>query len=159
MPLHFSLLLSLVLHAVVILPLLDRSTTRSPLPRPAIEARLLPEAPADTVAESLSSVPDIAPAPPPAAPPKPMRGTALHRAQSALSQHLFYPQEAIRRGMEGEVVLLLMLDASGRVESAEIARSSGHALLDGAALDAARRMGALPGNPRQTLFPVSFHLE
>lgn len=154
MPLHFSLLLSLVLHALVILPLLDRSATRPPLPRPAVEARLLPEAPADTFAESLSSVPDVAPAP-----PKPLRDSALRRAQSALSQHLFYPREAISRSLEGEVVLLLMLDASGRVQSAEIARSSGHALLDEAALDAARRIGALPGNPRQTLFPVSFHLE
>jgi hypothetical protein len=32
-------------------------------------------------------------------------------------------------------------------------------VLDQAALDAARRIGTLPGNPRQTLFPVSFRLQ
>jgi TonB family protein len=41
----------------------------------------------------------------------------------------------------------------------EIARGSGHALLDQAALDAARRIGSLPGTKRQMLFPVSFRLQ
>lgn len=159
MPLHFSLLLSLVLHVAVILPLLDRSAPRSPSPRPTLDARLLSEPPADAVAESLDSAPAADPGPPADTQPKPMRGGTLRRAQGALSKHLFYPPEAVRRGLEGEVVLLLMLDAGGHVQNAEIARSSGHALLDEAALDAARRMGALPGNPRQTLFPVSFRLE
>ena len=160
MPLHFSLLLSLVLHALVLLPLLDHAITRPPLPPAAIDARLLPEPPPEAVADNLSSVPEpSATPPPPQALPRQVRGEALRRTQSALSHHLFYPPEAIKRGLEGEVILLLMLDASGRVQSAEIARSSGHALLDDAALDAARRIGALPGNPRQTLFPVSFRLE
>lgn len=84
---------------------------------------------------------------------------ALEKAQAALTKHLFYPPEAIALGLEGEVILLLMLDASGRVSSAEIARSSGHSLLDQAALAAARQIGALPGNPKQTLLPVRFRLD
>jgi protein TonB len=88
-----------------------------------------------------------------------LQGSSLRRAQSALSDHLFYPPEAVARGLEGEVVLLLVLPDNGRLISADIARSSGHALLDQAALDAARRIGALPGNPCQTLFPVSFRLQ
>jgi TonB family protein len=40
----------------------------------------------------------------------------------------------------------------------EIARSSGHAVLDQAALDATRRIGSLPGSKQQLLFPVSFRL-
>ena len=55
-------------------------------------------------------------------------------------------------------MLLLALDENGRILTAEIAKSSGHVLLDQAALDAARHIGALPGNPRQTLLPVSFRL-
>ena len=69
-----------------------------------------------------------------------------------------YPPEAVARGIEGEVILLLNLSDNGELVSASIARSSGHPLLDQAALDAARHIGALPGNPRQTLFPVSFRL-
>ncbi len=57
------------------------------------------------------------------------------------------------------MILLLSLAENGQLISASIARSSGHALLDQAALDAARNIGVLPGNPRQTLFPVSFRLQ
>lgn len=76
-----------------------------------------------------------------------------------LSKHLFYPPPAVSQGLEGEVVLLLTLDTAGRIRALEIAKSSGHALLDQAALDAARHIGALPGNPRQTLLPVTFRLQ
>jgi protein TonB len=65
----------------------------------------------------------------------------------------------VAQGLEGDVILLLNLSDNGQLVSASIARSSGHAILDQAALDAARHIGALPGNPRQTLFPVSFRLQ
>jgi protein TonB len=92
------------------------------------------------------------------APQHTLRGGSLRRAQTVLSEHLFYPPEAVARGLEGEVLLLLTLSERGQLVSATIARSSGHALLDQAALDAARRIDSLPGNPRQILFPVSFRL-
>ena len=57
------------------------------------------------------------------------------------------------------MILLLSLTESGQLVSATIARSSGHPILDQAAIDAARHIGALPGNPRQTLFPVNFRLQ
>ena len=76
-----------------------------------------------------------------------------------MSEHLFYPPQAVAQGLEGDVILLLTLSENGQLISASIARSSGHALLDQAALDAARHIGALPGNPRQTLFPVNFRLQ
>ena len=88
-----------------------------------------------------------------------LHNASLLRAQTALSKHLFYPPQAVAMGLEGEVILLLSLSESGQLVSATIARSSGHAMLDQAALDAARRIGALPGNPRQVLFPVNFRLQ
>jgi protein TonB len=93
------------------------------------------------------------------APPRNLSGSSLRRAQSALSEHLYYPPQAVALGLEGDVILLLNLSDTGQLLSASIARSSGHAILDQAALDAARRIGALPGNPRQTLFPVNFRLQ
>lgn len=95
----------------------------------------------------------------PAPKPKPLRGKALATATAALSQELFYPREAIERGLEGRVILLLHLDPAGRVQAAEVASSSGHALLDAAAVQAAGRIKAIGGNARQVLLPVDFRLD
>ncbi|MCM2305891.1 MAG: energy transducer TonB [Sulfuritalea sp.] len=159
MPLHVALLLSLALHAAVIAApiwLADRPTS----PQASIEARLVPAPPPAAAVEAVSTeaADDTANPLPPLAPRR-LQGSSLRRAQTALSEHLFYPPEAVAQGLEGEVILLLVLAEGGKLISATVARSSGHALLDQAALDAARRIGALPGNPRQTLFPVRFRLQ
>ncbi|MFA4968430.1 MAG: TonB family protein [Sulfuritalea sp.] len=161
MPLYLALLLSFALHAALIVAPDWLTAQQPPTPPANIEARLIVSAAPASVAEAVSTeVPntDTTIAPHLAAPPRSLQGRALSRAQAALSQHLFYPPQAIALGLEGEVVLLLTLADNGRLVSAAVARSSGHALLDQAALDAAQRIGALPGNPRQTLFPVSFRL-
>lgn len=105
-----------------------------------------------------STAPVDKPQPAHQAAPQKLSGKSLQRAQAMLSKHLFYPQSAVDQGLEGDVVLLLSLDSKGGIQAIEIAKSSGHALLDEAAIDAARHIGALPGNPRQTLLPVSFRL-
>lgn len=159
MPLYLALLLSFALHAALIVAPDWLTAKQRQAPAASIEARLVVTATPVTMADAVSTeTPSAAVSPPPAIPPNTLQGGALSRAQAALSQHLFYPPQAIALGLEGEVVLLLTLADSGRVVSAAVARSSGHALLDQAALDAAQRIGALPGNPRQTLFPVSFRL-
>lgn len=45
-----------------------------------------------------------------------------------------YPSRAVRLGLEGTVVLLLHVTAEGAVERAQVAESSGHEVLDRAAL-------------------------
>jgi protein TonB len=164
MPFRFALLTSLFLHlALIIAP--AWLARHAPAARQRhLEARLLPpmpslSAPFGTVSTEAQPAAAGVPVPvPAAAPPKKMRGAALQRAQSALSKQLFYPPEAVAAGLEGEVVLLLTLAEGGRIIAAEIARSSGHPLLDQAALAAVGQIGALPGNSRQTLLPVSFRL-
>lgn len=168
MPLYFCLLLSLVLHlAMVIGPRWLASKTQVVEP-PRIEVTLVPETPPPPPIDSVTTVeppPPIAAPQPPAPVPttkpaaKRIQGAALRRAQAALSEHLLYPPEAVRRELEGDVILLLLLDRDGRIQSIELARSSGHALLDQAAISAATRIGSLPGNPAQTLLPVSFRLQ
>lgn len=161
MPLHLALLLSLTLHAALIVAPLWLATDKQPIAPPNIEARLLPLPAPDAIAESVSTESRDTGAVPEqlAASPRNLRGASLRRAQAALSKHLFYPPQAVAHGLEGEVILLLSLAENGQLISASVARSSGHALLDQAALDAARNIGILPGNPRQTLFPVSFRLQ
>ena len=167
MPFYFSLLqslaLSLALHLAMVFGPLWLGTKQPPPPSPRIEAQLVPVAmpPATQTAETISTeTTPVSPPPPSTAPvPKKIAGAALRRAQGALSEHLLYPPEAVRQGLEGEVVLLLKLAADGRIVGIEIASSSGHALLDQAAISAAGNIGALPGNPPQTLLPVSFRLQ
>lgn len=100
------------------------------------------------------------PKPPEASLPSPAIPRAKAAAQRKLVEHLFYPQEAIDRRLEGEVRLLLVFDAGGRVVSAQVVASSGHALLDGAAIEAALAMGRLPGvGAGEMILPVVFRLE
>ncbi len=55
--------------------------------------------------------------------------------------------------------MLLVLDASGNAIAARLEASSGHALLDDAAVRAARTLHALPESmPREALLPVRFRL-
>lgn len=80
-------------------------------------------------------------------------------ARRKLAEHVYYPPEAIRLGLEGEVRLLLTLATDGTITDASLAASSGHELLDQAALRAARAMGRLIGaDRRELLLPVVFRL-
>ena len=80
-----------------------------------------------------------------------------HRPRMDNAQR-FYPPEAVARGIEGETILLLRFHADGTLLDAKIARSSGHAILDQAALRAVRAAPRMPEGPREVLFPVTFAL-
>jgi protein TonB len=128
------------------------------LPEP--EPELAPAPALTTVAEEAFSPNAVPPAPTFLAPkPKLLRGKVLTSAMAALSQEEFYPREAIKLGLEGKVTLLLHLDPAGHVQAAEVASSSGHAILDAAAVQAAGRITAIAGNARQVLLPVDFRLD
>lgn len=80
------------------------------------------------------------------------------QAMLELTRHLYYPTAAVSAGLEGEAILLLRIDAKGSVVEARLARSSGHASLDEAALDAGRRIAGLTPGPREMLLPIDFRL-
>lgn len=77
----------------------------------------------------------------------------------------FYPVEARHFGQQGRVLVRTLVDAQGRPAQVEIKDSSGHALLDQAALDAVRLWSFTPGTrhglpePMWTVVPISFSLE
>ena len=103
----------------------------------------------------LSVAPDARPS---AAAPQ-LSGEAARSAAEQLQRELPYPPEAIERGLQGEALVLLFLDPSGNVIAARLESSSGHALLDDAAVRAARTLHALPASaPREALLPVRFRL-
>lgn len=71
----------------------------------------------------------------------------------------FYPQEAIARGEQGEVQVLVMIDEQGQVAAARVEQGSGFPLLDQAALQAVRKLHSLPAEtPRELVLPVRFRL-
>lgn len=88
-----------------------------------------------------------------------LSGEAARRASEQMTRELLYPPEAIERGLQGEALVLLFLDESGNAIAARLESSSGHALLDDAAVRAARTLRSLPqGAPREALLPVRFRL-
>lgn len=167
----FSVLASLLLHVAVLWPA-GRAAPR-PLPKPPpLEAHLLapalathPEQAAPPPVETPPPAPPSRAVPPQPtstarpAPPRELKGRALDAAMAVLSRQLFYPREAAERGLEGDAVILLTLGPDGSLADAAVATSSGHAVLDAAALAAVRHIGRLPATQRQVLLPVRFRLD
>jgi protein TonB len=169
-----ALAASLLLH---ILPLIAQLIPASPPPpkAPPIEATLRPPPPAPLPPPppplTLSEPPKPSTIPPKPPPPKPEQRekppVAPKTWTQAIRQHLkklddsgqFYPEEAIARGLEGEVLVLIIIDESGRVTAARVEQGSGHRILDDAALRAVRSLRSLPADaPREALLPVRFRL-
>ena len=174
-----ALALSFALHGAVLVPdLVKRLPTTQP--RPALQAMLrIPPTPEPPRAESLlknTLDEEVAPKevepPPPPKPveparkpePKPVPKNTQKRdiqiAQRKLSEQQFYPPEAVARNIEGEVRLIIKLSDRGEVLDVNVAASSGHAILDNAAIKAAYAMGRLTGaSSRELILPVVFQLQ
>ncbi len=139
---------------------------RPPPPVPTATATpplTLPEPATPTKAEKPA-------AQPPKKPPRATAKPAAHPVTSwtaAIGEQLrkrhaegqFYPPEAIALGLQGEVLVLMIIDHSGSVSAARVERSSGHAILDQAALRAVRALRSLPADaPQEAVLPVRFSL-
>jgi len=172
--LTLALALSLLLHLAPYLgALLERPPMPAP-PPPAMQAelRMAPSLPAQAPLELPKPLPAPLPAAAPAKATPPAKKvltapTGKRSWQDEIRQQFrkqherneFYPAEAIAQGIEGEALLLLILDSSGQVSAARIEQSSGYRILDDAALRAVRALRSLPADaPRETLLPVRFRL-
>lgn len=86
------------------------------------------------------------------------------RIHEAVQPYFEYPLLARRRGWEGEVLLALRVEPDGRLSVLRVLSSSGHRLLDRAAVEALARLERLPdarGLPRmgmETELPVRYRL-
>jgi len=172
--LFLALVASLLLHALPLVALLLVQPSPPARQQPPLAATLRP-----------APQPELPPLPPPppltlpeqpkpaARPSKPAprsereKPPAAKTWTQAVRQHMeklndagqFYPAEAIARGFEGEVLVLIIIDESGRVTAARVEQGSGHRILDDAALRAVRSLRSLPADaPREALLPVRFRL-
>lgn len=167
-PLILALALSLALHGGLLFSDAIERLLAAP-PRPALQASLrLPPKPEAVPAEPLlkNTLDNEAAAqiakPSSRAPVgrKVSAKSEIRAAQKKISQHIYYPPEAVARGIEGEVRLLLKLAADGSIADVQIAAGSGHPVLDNAAIKAAYAMGGLEGGAaRELLLPVIFRLQ
>ncbi len=87
------------------------------------------------------------------------------RIRLELARHFQYPSQAVRRGWQGIVLLGFRIGVDGDIEAIHIAQSSGHALLDRAALGALSKLHRVAldsGRLRAALdlqLPVVYRLE
>lgn len=174
-PLLAAIGVSLLLHALPFASaLLPAAKPDKPAPSQPLQATLSPRPQA--APDPTFILPEPEPEPPREAAAQPVEkkpAPAVDRKKTAKTwtqaireqfseqqrQGLFYPEEAIRQGLQGEALVLLVLDEGGHVVAARIEESSGHALLDEAALKAVRRLRTLPADaPAESLLPVRFRL-
>ena len=66
------------------------------------------------------------------------------------------PPEAKAKHLSGSGIILVYIRPDGTVEKAEVARSSGHKILDDAALAAFSQWQFIPGKLRKVTIPFTF---
>jgi protein TonB len=135
------------------------------VPPPEFTVRTAPP-PAAAVTQPLMVTP-LPPAPVAAAqkPAGESGDSYLSRVLAQLNRFKQYPRAARQARIEGVVMLHFVMDAEGRVQSAEIAKSSGRPVLDAEALALIRRAQPLPAIPPEfptrtldAVVPVAFSL-
>ena len=168
--------------ATAVTPLATPATAAKPkveTPPPAPEAKKVAATSSpDKVAASPS--PSSAPAAAPAPAPAPAIDTAAEKAKRArqqelyedysnqlrrlITRHITYPKNAVKRSVEGLVVVKVSVSHNGDVLSASIAQSADD-MLDRAALQAIEKSGQLPelnvdlqGSSFDFMIPVVFKL-
>jgi protein TonB len=125
---------------------------------PAGGDRAAPSGTADTPAATPGSGEVAAAADAPGGGTSGAGGPPVRAILARLREATVYPEPARARGLEGTTVIRIRISARGTAEQVEVVDSSGHALLDRAALDAARRGAPYPGGPITVEVPVVFDL-
>ena len=111
-------------------PLSNRTTKRPKRRIPKTEAEPAPRPP--------DATPPTKPTPPPVG-----AFVSARRNQIGCPKPV-YPKRAIRRGLEGRCILAIRVTAAGSVESVRIRKSSGHGILDRAAIAAVQKWRLTP---------------
>lgn len=84
-----------------------------------------------------------------------LESTYTRRIRSAVARVKSYPTDAEDEGLEGTVTIELTIDRGGTITAVAVARSSGHAVLDEAAVRSVRKLGRLPAPPAE----LHWHVE
>lgn len=166
-----AFILSITLHVLPFLPITSSPKTKQK-PLPPLAARLTPPplpAPQPILLpppENTPALPQTAPAPPPKkavskpAPALRWENAVRQQINKLKAEGKYYSREAYDQRLEGEVVVLMVLDEAGNVTATRVEESSGHPILDRDAQNAARRLRDLPADaPREVQLPLRFRLK
>lgn len=85
-------------------------------------------------------------------------GAEIRRLRERIESRIVYPEDAIRRGQEGEVLLRIRVGEGGVPQEIRVARSSGAKTLDEAACNGVARAAPLPSLPGWFEVPIRFSL-
>ncbi len=85
-------------------------------------------------------------------------GAEVRRLRERIESRIVYPEDAIRRGQEGEVLLRIHVGEGGIPKEIRVARSSGTRTLDDAARSGVARAAPLPSLPGWFEVPIRFSL-
>ena len=145
-----------------------------PLPKLATAPTVITAPPPVFVVRTITPPPIVAQPPvaaPKAAIPAPQksdgeaRDSYLGRVLAQLNRFKQYPRTARQAHIEGVVMLHFVMDENGKVQSFEIAKSSGRPVLDAEALALIQRAQPLPALPADfptrtldALVPIEFYL-
>lgn len=93
-----------------------------------------------------------------------LKQQVVGRIRSLLARYFTYPPRARREGWQGVVLLRFRINSDGTIAAMGVAHSSGHALLDRAALGALGKVGRLSLDttltaPLELQMPVIYRLE
>lgn len=86
------------------------------------------------------------------------KGAEILRLRERIESRIVYPEEAVRRGQEGEVLLRIRVGEGGVPQEIRVARSSGTRTLDEAARNGVVRAAPLPSLPGWFEVPIRFSL-
>jgi periplasmic protein TonB len=130
-----------------------------PPPEIHIETRP-PQSTAPTVVTTVTPPAPPEPAAPVAATPEPARVTP--KIDASHSREPEYPPAARRLGLQGSVILEVLIDVDGRVRESKLVQSSGYDVLDQAALAGVKDNyrfvpGTVDGKPQQMWYTFKFN--
>lgn len=93
------------------------------------------------------------------------QGRLQQRLSRMMNDYFYYPRAAQQRGIEGEVLMQVHIDASGHISEFGVTRGSGYAVLDEAALESLQQVahstrftGRQNARPQRLEFPVQYRL-
>ncbi len=137
-----------------LLPLAQEGEGFEGLAAPSLEAaRALGRAPSPRTPPPAAPPP----APPAARAPPPAAGPVRAAPLVPIYHPTYYPREARRLRLEGRAEVEVLVSAAGLVVRATLYASSGHGILDDAALTTARRWRFRPpGRLRRVVIPLRF---
>jgi protein TonB len=151
-------------------PVVAKAVPLKPQPKTKVKAEVVDRVPTPVPVQD--NTPVVAKAPPsPPAPPAPKPAVVEKVTQpSAGASYLHnprpaYPEAAMERGLEGKVLMKVHVQPNGKPDSVTVSKSSGHSILDAAAVSTVKQWSFVPAMRGKTpiagwvTVPLTFNLQ